>query len=284
MRQTQGSVVCADCGKLVGVNEPRCPYCGAWRPGLFGWGPVIRNVVGQRLDLVSLILGACITLYAVALLLEPDAVFAGGGLFSFLAPGSRALYQLGMTGGVAWEQGWWWTLLTANYLHGGVLHILFNMMWIRNLGPAASEVYGPARTFVLFNAAGAAGFLVSNLMTSMTSPLAFASPTIGASGGIFGLLAALIVYGRKRGGRALETQLWQWAILLFVFGFIMRGVNNWAHGAGFAGGWIAAHLMGFIDEQRESSSMLIASLALIVLTAAGIVLSFVKVTGLLLGS
>lgn len=284
MRQTQGSVVCADCGKLVGVNEPRCPYCGAWRPGLFGWGPVIRNVVGQRLDLVSLILGTCITLYAVALLLEPDAIFAGGGLFSFLAPGSRALYQLGMTGGVAWEQGWWWTLLTANYLHGGVLHILFNMMWIRNLGPAASEVYGPARTFVLFNAAGAAGFLVSNLMTSMASPLAFASPTIGASGGIFGLLAALIVYGRKRGGRALETQLWQWAILLFVFGFIMRGVNNWAHGAGFAGGWVAAHLMGFIDEQRESSSMLIASLALIVLTAAGVVLSFVKVTGLLLGS
>lgn len=284
MRQTQGSIVCADCGKLVGVNEPRCPYCGAWRPGLFGWGPVIRNVVGQRLDLISLILGTCITLYAVALLLEPDAIFAGGGLFSLLAPGSRALYQLGMTGGVAWEQGWWWTLLTANYLHGGVLHILFNMMWIRNLGPAASEVYGPARTFVLFNAAGAAGFLVSNLMTSMASPLAFASPTIGASGGIFGLLAALIVYGRKRGGRALETQLWQWAILLFVFGFIMRGVNNWAHGAGFAGGWVAAHLMGFIDEQRESSSMLIASLALIVLTAAGIVLSFVKVTGLLLGS
>ena len=81
----------------------------------------------------------------------------------------------------------------------------------------------------------------------------------------------------------METQLWQWAILLFVFGFIMRGVNNWAHGAGFAGGWIAAHLMGFIDEQRESSAMLIASLALIVLTAAGIVLSFVKVTQALLG-
>ena len=283
MRQTQGSIVCADCGTLVGINEPRCPYCGAWRPGLFGWGPVIRNLVGQRLDLVSLILMTCITLYAVALLLEPDAIFRGGGLFSFLSPGSRALYQLGMTGGVAWEQGWWWTLLTANYLHGGVLHILFNMMWIRNLGPAATEVYGPARAFVLFNVAGAAGFLVSNVMTSMTNPVAFASPTIGASGGIFGLLAALIVYGRKRGSSAMETQLWQWAMLLFVFGFIMRGVNNWAHGAGFAGGWIAAHLMGFIDEQRESSAMLIASLVLIVLTAAGIVMSFVKVTQALLG-
>ena len=140
MRQTQGSIVCAECGKLVGINEQRCPYCGAWRPGLFGWAPFMRSVVGQRLDLVSLILMACVTLYAVALLLEPDAIFAGGGLFSFLSPGNRALYLLGMTGGVAWEQGWWWTLLTANYLHGGVLHILFNMMWIRNLGPAATEV------------------------------------------------------------------------------------------------------------------------------------------------
>ena len=63
----------------------------------------------------------------------------------------------------------------------------------------------------------------------------------------------------------------------------MRGVNNWAHGAGFAGGWLAAQLMGFIDEQRESSGMLIASLLLIAATAAGIVASFVEVTGALLG-
>ncbi len=192
-----------------------------------------------------------------------------------MSPGNRALYQLGMTGGVAWHQGWWWTVFTANYLHGGLLHILFNMMWIRNLGPAATEVYGPARTFVLFNVAGAAGFLVSNVVTS--------APTIGASGGIFGLLAALIVYGRKRGVSAVETQLWQWAILLFVFGFIMRGVNNWAHGAGFAGGWIAAHLMGFLDEQREGTGMLVTALVLIVLTAGGIVASFIKVTEALLG-
>ena len=284
MRQTQGSVVCTNCGRLVGINEQACPYCGSWRPGLFGWAPVIRNVVGQRLDLVTLILMACITLYAVSLLLEPEAAFSGGGFLSILSPGGRALYQLGMTGGVAWDQGWWWTVLTANYLHGSLLHILFNMMWIRNLGPAATEVYGPARTFVLFNVAGACGFLVSNVMTSMTDQYAFATPTIGASGGIFGLLAALLVYGRKRGSSQMEAQLWQWAILLFVFGFIMRGVNNWAHGAGFAGGWIAAQLMGFIDEQRESSAMLIASLLLIVATAAGVVLSFVKVTGALLGA
>ena len=232
---------------------------------------------------MRIILTACITLYAVALLLQPEAIFGGGGLLGIMSPGNRALYMLGMTGGVAWSEGWYWTLLTANYLHGGLLHILFNMMWIRNLGPAATEVYGPARTFVLFNVAGASGFLVSNVMTSMSNPMAFASPTIGASGGIFGLLAALIVYGRRRGVSTVERQLWQWAILLFVFGFIMRGVNNWAHGAGFAGGWIAAQLMGFIDEHRESTAMLVTALVLIGITAAGIILSFINVTEALLG-
>ena len=274
MRQARGSVVCAQCNQLVGINEENCPFCGAWRPGLFGWAPFLRTVVGVRLDLITLVVGAAVTLYALALLLQPEAIMNTSGLLSILSPGGRALYQLGMTGGVAWQLGWWWTPLTAIYLHGGLLHIVFNVMWIRNLGPVATDAYGPARTFVLFNAAGVAGFLVSNLMSGV--------PTIGASGAIFGLLAGLIVYGRKRGSSMMTQQLWQWAIILGIFGFVMPSVNNWAHGGGFAGGWVAAHLMGFSDEHRESTAVLLMSLALVVLTAIGFGLSFFKVTGILL--
>ena len=274
MRKVQGSVVCAQCNQLVGINEETCPFCGAWRPGLFGWAPVLRRVIGVRLDLITLIVGASVTLYALALLLQPEAIVQGGGVLSILSPGGRALYQLGMTGGVAWQLGWWWTMLTAIYLHGGLLHIFFNMMWIRNLGPAATEVFGPARTFVLFNASGVVGFMASNVMSGV--------PTIGASGAIFGLLAALIVYGRKRGASMMTQQLWQWAIILGIFGFVMPSVNNWAHGGGFVGGWVAAHLMGFSDERRESTSVLLAALILIVLTIIGFGLSFFKVTGILL--
>ena len=274
MRQGQGSVVCAQCNQLVGINEETCPFCGAWRPGLFGWAPVLRTVVGGHLDLITLIVGAAVTLYALALLLQPEAIMNPTGLLSILSPGGRALYQLGMTGGVAWQLGWWWTLLTAIYLHGGLLHIVFNVMWIRNLGPAAADAYGPARTFVLFNISGAVGFLVSNFMSGV--------PTIGASGAIFGLLAALIVYGRKRGASMMTQQLWQWAIILGIFGFVMPSVNNWAHGGGFAGGWVTAHLMGFSDEHRESTGVLLTSLLLIALTAIGFGLSFFKVTGILL--
>lgn len=274
MRQAQGSIVCAQCNQLVGVNEETCPFCGAWRPGLFGWAPVLRSVIGTRLDQITLIVGATVTLYVLALLLQPEAIMEASGFLSILSPGGRALYQLGMTGGVAWELGWWWTLLTAIYLHGGLLHIFFNVMWIRNLGPVASDAYGPARAFVLFNISGAAGFLVSNTMSG--------APTIGASGAIFGLLAALIVYGQKRGQSMLTKQLWQWAIILGVFGFVMPSVNNWAHGGGFVGGWLAAQFMGFSDEHRESTSVMLTSLVLILLTAVGFVLSFFNVTGILL--
>ena len=274
MRKTEGSLVCAGCGKLVGINEPKCPYCGAWRPGLFGFAPALQRIVGRQLDLVGLIVMTCITVYAVALLLQPEAILSGGGLMSILSPGNRALYQLGMTGGVAWSLGWWWTLLTASYLHGNLLHIFFNMMWVRNLAPAAADVYGPARTFVLFNVSGVAGFYLSNVMTG--------APTVGASAGIFGLLAALIVYGRKRGSSTMSAQLWQWALILGLFGFIMPSVNNWAHGGGFAGGWVAAHLMGFSDEQRESTGVIVSALTLIAITAVGFGLSFVRVTEILL--
>ena len=274
MRQTQGSLVCSHCGKLVGINEPTCPFCGAWRPGLYGWAPVLQRLVGHNLDLFSLIVASCVTLYAIALLLQPEAITQLQGMLSILSPGGRALYQLGMTGGLAWQLGWWWTLFTAIYLHGSLLHIVFNVMWIRNLGPAVTEVFGPARAFVLFNLGGAFGFLVSNVMTN--------TPTIGASGSIFGLLGALIVYGRRRGSSMMSQQLWQWAIVLFVFGFLMPGINNWAHAGGFAGGWGCAYLMGFIDEQRESTAMVLLALAFIAVTVIGIILSFTKVTGSLL--
>ena len=263
-------MICPSCGKLIGVGEERCPFCGAWRPGLYGYAPALQRLFGRRLDLVAIIVTSCVVLYGVSLALQPESIFRLRSLFSILSPGTRALYQLGMTGGIAWHEGWWWTIFTAIYLHGGLLHIFFNVMWIRNLGPTVTEVYGPARAFVIFSLSGAAGFLISNLASG--------SPSIGASGSIFGLLSALIVYGRRRGSSVLTTQLWQWAVLMFAMGFFMTGVNNWAHAGGFGGGWVTAEAMRFSDEKRESPRVQVLALALLALTAAGVVMSFVKVT------
>jgi rhomboid protease GluP len=274
VRKTSGSMICPGCGKLISVTEEKCPFCGAWNPSLYGYAPAIQRFFGNRIDMVVLIVITCIVLYVAALVLQPEAIFQMHGLFSLLSPGSRALYQLGMTGGVAWQQGWWWTVLTAIYLHGGLLHIFFNVMWIRNLGPSVTDVYGPARAFIIFTVAGALGFVLSNVATG--------APSIGASGSIFGLLAALIVYGRRVGHSVLTAQLWQWALIMFVMGFLMSGVNNWAHAGGFAGGWVSAQAMRFSDEKREGIWLQLVALGLIAATAAGVLLSFLNVTGIVL--
>ena len=140
-------------------------------------------------------------------------------------------------------------------------------MWVRQLGPAVTSVYGPGRSFILFSLSGAAGFLLSDLASG--------APTVGASGSIFGLLAALLVYGRRRRVSLLTAQLWQWAVLLFVLGFVMPGVNNWAHFGGFAGGWLVASAMRFDDERRETPWVQLAALALAALTVAGVFLSLI---------
>jgi hypothetical protein len=69
---------------------------------------------------------------------------------------------------------------------------------------------------------------------------------------------------------------------MFAMGFFMSNVNNWAHAGGFGGGWVVAEAMRFSDEKRESPRVQVLALALLALTAVGVVLSFVKVTGVLI--
>ena len=266
-------MICPSCEKLIGVNEERCPFCGAWRPGMYGYMPLFRRW-SANLDFTRIIIASCGVLYLVSLLLQPSAIFSGGGgLFNILSPSGRALYQLGMTGGASWHLHYWWTLLTAIYLHGSLLHIFFNMMVVWNVGSAVSNVYGPSRTFVIWTIAGVVGFLVSNLITG--------SPSVGASGSVFGLFAALIVYGRRVHHSVLTAQIWQWVILNFVIGFFISNVNVVAHAGGFAGGWIASMLVRIQEEKREGLGVQALAGALVLATLSGFVLSFVKVSALL---
>ena len=264
------SMICPNCRNLISTEEDRCPFCGTYRPGLWGLGPALTRLFGSRIDVLTLIPTACIALYVLSLLLDLSAALdTRSGLFGILSPGGRALITLGMTGGGVTFQGQWWTVFTATYLHGGLLHILFNVLWIRQLGPEVGQIYGPARYFIIFTAGGVVGFVLSNLIT--------AHPTIGASGAIFGLLAALIVYGRTQKGSVsamITRQVWQWVILLFIFGFMMQGVNNVAHLGGFIGGWVASRLLVSGVNKGDGRLTILFALALLIVTAAGIFLSF----------
>ena len=60
--------------------------------------------------------------------------------------------------------GRWWTILSAGWLHGGALHILFNMMWVRQIGPAVADIYGAGRMVIIYTVSCATGFLLSSFM------------------------------------------------------------------------------------------------------------------------
>jgi rhomboid protease GluP len=168
--------------------------------------------------------------------------------FSFLSPSNASLLLLGATGSIPIEQFHrWWTLISANYLHGGVLHLVFNLLAFRQLAPLIVHEFGPYRMVSIYTVGGISGFFVSYL-----AGIHF---TIGASAAVCSLIGAAMYYGKKRGGvygQALYKQISGWAMGIFIFGIVVPGINNWAHGGGFLAGIAMAHLLGYDERRRES--------------------------------
>lgn len=281
-RQTSGSVVCPSCGRLVGVQQEKCPHCGRGNPGLWGYTRFFQSL-GDDFGFVRLIIGACIVLYVLTLLVNPSGI-GMGSLFSMLSPSMEGLFLFGASGAVpvfAYDR--WWTVLSASWLHGGLIHILFNMLWVRQLAPATSRIFGAGRMVIIYLVAGAAGFVLSSFAGAylgfLPSFLRGAKFTIGASAAIFGLLGALVLYGRRGGSSAVGQQAWMWAIFLGVFGFIMPGIDNFAHLGGFLGGYAAAH---WLDPRRpERVEHLMAAVIGLGLSLVAVLFSVLKGLALL---
>ena len=236
-RQTEGSVICTSCGVLVGVNDDTCYNCGRRNPGLWGYGPALRRL-GNDLGFVPIVMGGAITLYALSLLLSRNDIQG------MLSPSFRILLLLGASGAVpVFELGHWWTLLTAGWLHANVLHVLFNVLWIRQLAPAVADLYGAGRMVIIYTASGVAGFALSSVTGLFFAGIPIiggAGFSVGASASIFGLLGALVYYGRRTGSSHASQAGLQNALLLGIFGLIFPGVDNWAHVGGFVFGLLAS--------------------------------------------
>lgn len=274
-RQTEGSVVCGGCGTLVGVRDDQCLNCGRRNPGLWGYASALRRL-GHDLGFVPLVIGVCATLYLLSLLVSGQQI-GMNGLFSMLAPSGASLFLFGASGAIpVFGFGRWWTVLSAGWLHGGLLHILFNMLWVRQLAPATADIYGPSRTVILYTVAGVCGFAASSLAGAYLSWLPIpmlrgAQFTVGASAPIFGLLGALVYYGRRSGSSAVHSQAIGYAIMLGVFGLLMPGIDNYAHAGGFAGGYLTGRLMDPLTHERMDH--LVAALACLGLSALAILAS-----------
>src|SRR5215475_3043771 len=132
-RKRTGSVVCPSCGRLVGVNDKECLNCGRRNPGMWGLTGALRGL-GRDAGFVQLVIGASVVLYGLSLILDIPGITSRG--LSLIVPSSRSLFALGASGAFpVFRLGRWWTVLSASWLHAGLIHILFNMLWVRQLAP-----------------------------------------------------------------------------------------------------------------------------------------------------
>src|SRR5215203_2746665 len=236
-RKTEGSVLCTSCGVLVGVNDPTCYNCGRRNPGLWGFATALRGL-GNDLGFVNIVTGGTILMYVLSVVMSREGTNIG------LEPNIVANQILGASGAIpVFGRGWWWTVLTAGWLHGGILHIFFNVLWIRQLGPEIANLYGAGRMVIIYTISSITGFALSTALYIAPIHLPFfggAGLTVGASAPIFGLLGALVYYGRRTGASHIGQAGLQYALIAGVMGFILPGVDNSAHLGGFIGGYLTS--------------------------------------------
>jgi membrane associated rhomboid family serine protease len=222
--------------------------------------PAQRAVTGvgsRRTNIVTLtLIGMNVAVYLAELALGGNA---GNGT-------GNTIYEHGALYGPLVAAGDWWRIGTAAFLHYGPIHLALNMWGLYIAGTLLEQVIGRWRFALLYFASGIAGSAGALLVT-------FYSPTVGASGAIFGVFGALLVLERKRhistGGQILAI-----VILNLVFTFAVPGISIGGHVGGLLSG---AVLMLLMLQYRSSALMSIVSTVGVVIVAA--VVSYAKVRG-----
>jgi rhomboid protease GluP len=239
--------ICPACGALVGISATRCHECGAnLRFSLAAFSKKLSGIFGEYdAPVTTVLLVSNILMFGVSWL-AIVAAGKGGGLSILWGVGGETQYRLGSSFPYSiFILHEWWRLVTAMFLHGGLIHIGFNMMALMQLGPAMEELYGSARYLFFYVVTGAFGFLVS---------AGIGNHSLGASGAILGLVGLMLAVTTKRGGaymHELRSRLIRSVVILFVLGFMGMGMDNYAHGAGLAAGFGLGKL--FADRQPMNS-------------------------------
>ncbi len=143
------------------------------------------------------------------------------------------------------NQGEWWRFITPNFLHIGLMHVLFNSFALYQVGPLTEELYGSAKFIFIYLITGIFAFVASYF---------FDIRGAGASGSICGLIGLMAVFGYRQGGsfgKSLMRSMVQWAVMIIIFGFIV-GANNVGH----MGGLISGALLGFLIKGEQPTTLM----------------------------
>ncbi len=265
--------MCPNCRAFITTSDKVCPYCNE----KVGPRAIDRRAPGQILG--GFIPHARFT--TVVVLLINTALFAATSLYSMRTNTSdtSTLYIFG--GKISFAamamSGDWWRLVTAGFLHGGILHILMNSWVLFDVGAEVEAIYGTSRFIVFYFVSTVLGFLASSLWSPVIS--------IGSSAGIFGLIGAMIAFGvtdKSAMGAAAKSLYVRWAIYGLAIGLLpFFPTDNAAH----LGGVSAGFLCGLIVRTPRARAMWKepvlkgAAGICVVLTCYAFVRMFLSVTG-----
>jgi membrane associated rhomboid family serine protease len=217
-----GRPICPECMTHAAVGI-RCPECAG------------RRTVTQRAGFTmprTPVLTYGLIAANIALFLLTNRIGSGGGGLSF---GSADLNSLGdrlVLYGPSVANGQDYRLLSAAFIHYGLLHIAFNMYALYILGTAFERYAGPVRFAAVYFTAALSGSFGALILTPH-------SATAGASGAIFGLMGALFVLERQRGMALLQSPIAGWILINLIFTFGIPGISVGGHIGGLVGGGLA---------------------------------------------
>lgn len=174
---------------------------------------------------------ATYALMAMSIIVFAAEALGGGDALS--TSGGTFLREGGLFGPAIDQGGEWWRIVTSGFLHAGVFHLFLNMFVLYVLGTLLEPAIGSVRFVAIYFVsllAGSFGALVLD-------PDAL---TVGASGAVYGLMAATFVIARRRGIESVASSIGIWLALNLVFTFSVPGISIGGHLGGLVGGLLAA--------------------------------------------
>ncbi|MBU0945821.1 MAG: rhomboid family intramembrane serine protease [Proteobacteria bacterium] len=264
LSKKRNSFLCPNCRRLVSRSESVCPACGLKNPGSLWNDNIFTRGLGGEDGILKVIIVVNIAMFMLSLALDPRTSSFSASPFNFLSPSNNSLFVLGSTGTIPLFQfNRWWSLISASYLHGSLMHIVFNMIALYQIGPLLLREYGTSRMIAIYTLSGIGGYLISVIFGVRL--------TIGASAAVCGLIGAALYYGKSRGGaygNAVYSQIGGWALGIFLFGFMIPGINNWGHAGGMLVGALVGFILGYRERSREKTGHKFLSMICIVCTGA----------------
>src|SRR5215207_2103214 len=223
-----GRPICPDCMTPTPVGM-RCPECSRQKTQV----RTVRTMSSDPQVTYAII--------AINVIVFVAQIATGAGGFDAT---SGSVYREGALFGPLVAAGDWWRIVTSGFLHAGLLHIAFNMYFVYFLGNMLEPAIGKVRFAALY--------LVSLLGGSLGALLlSFNSPTVGASGAAFGLLAGAIILMRSRGINPMESGLVMLLVLNLGITFLLPGISIGGHLGGVIAGGVAALLLFEVGERRR---------------------------------